>query len=49
MNGLLDLAEEDHEGQDGKGRERMDCLIYLKRIMRGSVGKVEKEWTVGFT
>jgi len=45
----LDLPEEDHEGQDGKGRERMDCWIYLKRIMRGRMEKVEKEWTVGFT
>jgi len=44
----LDLPEVDHEEQDGKGRERMDCWIYLKWIMRGRMGKVEKEWTAGF-
>ena len=32
--GLLDLPKVDHEGQDGKGRERKDWWFYLKWIMR---------------
>ena len=38
----------DHDEQDEKGKERMNCWIYLKWIMRGRMGKVEKEWTAGF-
>ena len=43
-----DLPEGDHEGQDGKGREGKDCWIYLKRIIRGRRGKVEKGRIAGF-
>ena len=49
MKGLLDLPEVDHEGKDGKDRERMACWIYRKWIMTSRMRKVKKEWTAGFT
>ena len=44
MKGLLDLPEVDHEGKDGKekDRERMACWIYRKWIMTSRMRKVKK-------
>ena len=44
----LDLPEGNHNGQDEKSRERMNSWIHLNWIMRGRMGKLEKEWTAEF-